>query len=98
MSRTPCNAVADHHGATDPRLKIPALECQPCVIMGWILRKDRGCSAVVVLVSVKKILVYATGVLDYMKFVLVYSIGYQTGVRARPGERKVVQGVSGEKI
>src|SRR4029434_7350201 len=27
MSRTPCNAVADHQGATDPRLKTPGLEC-----------------------------------------------------------------------
>ena len=26
MSRTPCNAVADHQGATDPRLKTPGVE------------------------------------------------------------------------
>src|SRR4029434_4334144 len=26
MSRTPCNAVADHQGATDPRLKTPVLD------------------------------------------------------------------------
>ena len=27
MSLTPCNAVADHQGATDPRLKTPAIVC-----------------------------------------------------------------------
>ena len=30
MSRTPCNAVADHQGATDPLLKTPALEDISC--------------------------------------------------------------------
>ena len=26
MSRTPCDAVADHQGAADPRLKTPDLD------------------------------------------------------------------------
>src|SRR4029434_3250879 len=42
-SRTPCDAVADHQGAADPRLKTPDLERHNTVQLPFLLQRSEHC-------------------------------------------------------